>query len=352
MFYICGRVWRQAFQSQSVTSYKLFQHLRRFKESERAEQAKILFVTVTDESLREFWKVVRPHHVRVFVGAEAEFPNLNVFDFSVGFDELDFHGRHVRIHPSYLFEDVFPAGWVSTMATLTGAKGFHQRRFCDFIYSNNRAHPMRDNLFLELSKFKPVDALGKHNPLRKGLKTSFLPKTPAPPRALMEKKVRMQMGYRFSIVAENARYLGYTSEKILSSLLAGQVPIYWGNPHIAQDFNSRRIIRVEDFSNLKSLQDYVREIDGDKEAWEKIVSEPWYSSKSKVRLQTSSPRLDDFLDDVFASTSRPYPFRGIGTFPKVVEARARRSRPDVLTVVRDHLRRAFHLISTSQQRSR
>ena len=335
-----------------MTAYKLFHHLRRFEESDSAELAEILFVIPSDESLREFWKVVKPHHIRVFVGAEAEFPNFNVFDFSIGFDELDFHGRHIRIHPSYLFEDVFPPGWVTAMATMSGGKGFHERRFCDFIYSNKRAHPMRDNLFLELSKVKPVDALGRHNPRRKVLKSSILPRTPAPLSALMEEKVHVQMGYRFSIVAENARYLGYTSEKILSSLLAGQVPIYWGNPHIAQDFNSRRIIRVEDFSNLRSLQDYVREIDGDEEAWEKIVSEPWYSSKSKDRLQTSSPRLDDFLDNVFASTSRPYPFRGIGTFPKVVEARARRARPGLLTVVRDHLRTAFHLISTSQQRSR
>lgn len=350
MFYICGNSWRKAFRFAAEHPSKLFNQLRRFHECDSADQARVLFVNVTDESLREFWKVVRPHHTRVFVGAEAEFPNLNVFDFSIGFDELDYKGRHIRLHPSYQFENVFPPRWVSTMGSLTGGKDFHQRRFCDFIYSNSSAHPMRDDMFFELNRVKPVDALGTHNPLRKAPMLSVLPKRTAPPPARMKEKVELQMGYRFSIAAENAHFPGYTSEKLISSLLAGQVPIYWGNPDIGQDFNSRRIICVEDFSNLTALADYVKEINANRKAWEDIVSEPWYSGDNEARLRTSSSRLSGFLDRVFASTSLPYPIRGVGTFPTAVEARARKSRPGPLTVVKDHLRRMVHLISTGLQR--
>lgn len=350
MFYICGRAWRQAFRSQTNTTSRIFQHLRRFEESDSADHSKVLFVTVTDESLREFWKVVKPHHTRVFVGAEAEFPNLNIFDFSIGFDNLNFRGRHIRIHPSYHFENVFPPGWVSAKSTVTGANGFRQRQFCDFIYSNSRAHPMRDTLFFELSKIRTVDSLGKHDPLRRRSLASFLPRNTGPLRAMMEEKVQLQMGYRFSIVAENAHFAGYTSEKILSSLLAGQVPIYWGNPDITEDFNPRRFIRVEDFASLKSLRSYVEEIDADEKSWEKMVSEDWYSDANESILQDSASRFDCFLDEVFGSTSSAYPKRGIGTFPTVVEARARKSRPGWSIHFRENVRVALKFVLYRSQR--
>ena len=47
--------------------------------------------------------------------------------------------------------------------------------------------------------------------------------------------LRMKKPYKFSIAFENAWYPGYTSEKIVTSMLAGTIPIYWGNPDISRE---------------------------------------------------------------------------------------------------------------------
>lgn len=286
-----------------------------------------------DESLREFWKVVEPHHVRVFVGSEAVFPDLNVFDFSIGFDYLEAEGRHLRLHPSYIFENVFPDGWVSGAAEIGPPTGFSDRGFCDFIYSNSNALFTRDELFKKVNSFMAVAALGRHNPL---IRRSLLPTRRAPgpvrPTELMEAKVALQKNFKFSITAENARYSGYTSEKILSSLIAGQIPIYHGNPRIADDFNPRRFINANELSTGE-LIDVLREIINSESRWSEIVSEPWYSGSQSRDVETSQTRLDDFLDNVFESASANKPKRGLGTFPEIATYRARRSRPTLFSAL-------------------
>ena len=44
---------------------------------------------------------------------------------------------------------------------------------------------------------------------------------------------------KFNIACENESYPGYTTEKILEAFLAGCIPVYWGNPEIALEFNEK-----------------------------------------------------------------------------------------------------------------
>lgn len=51
---------------------------------------------------------------------------------------------------------------------------------------------------------------------------------------------------KFAITMENARVGHYITEKLINGFKAGVVPIYWGSKHVAEHFNSKRFIILED----------------------------------------------------------------------------------------------------------
>lgn len=51
--------------------------------------------------------------------------------------------------------------------------------------------------------------------------------------------------YKFTIAFENSRAPGYYTEKILDPMLAGSIPVYWGDPGIASHFNPRSFLSVD-----------------------------------------------------------------------------------------------------------
>ncbi|MBR0150930.1 MAG: hypothetical protein IJP89_06180 [Synergistaceae bacterium] len=137
--------------------------------------------------------------------------------------------------------------------------------FCNFIYS----HPSdyRDKFFHLLTQYKHVDSLGSH-----------LPNTDAKPSRDSEDwyglSIKMKEGYKFSIAMENASCPGYTTEKIISSLQAHTVPIYWGTPRVSDYINPAAFINCNDFGTMEEVAERVREIDSDNDKWIDMVTQP------------------------------------------------------------------------------
>lgn len=104
--------------------------------------------------------------ITVFFSGEAVFPDFNLFDYAICFDdELSFADRNLRL-PTIEF---FKTSVLHDFKTKTYQK---KEAFCNFIYSNPDAHPYRDNFFHSLCKYKTVDSLGRH---LKNVSNSFLP---------------------------------------------------------------------------------------------------------------------------------------------------------------------------------
>ena len=59
--------------------------------------------------------------------------------------------------------------------------------------------------------------------------------------------------YRFSVAIENSRSPGYFTEKILDCFLTRTVPVYWGDPAIAEAFDVRGIIRCESEAEIDAV---------------------------------------------------------------------------------------------------
>ena len=53
--------------------------------------------------------------------------------------------------------------------------------------------------------------------------------------------------YKFTVAFENNSALGYNTEKLTDPMLAGSIPIYFGNPQIGRHFNTRSFINAHEY---------------------------------------------------------------------------------------------------------
>ena len=219
---------------------------------------------------------------------EALEPDLNVFDYGIGFsDASGSDGRFIRL-PSPL--DLFD-GFIDTrdnpIRTEDQALGELSRKhgFCSFLYSNANANPMRDRLFHALSEYRRVDSLGRH------LNNVGVPGTGFAGHRSECKTLKSD--YKFGISAENTDFKGGTTEKIFTTLTAHSVPIYWGNPSITDDVNPDCFINAADYPDLPSLVERVREVDHDDALWARMVSAPWFTPE---QVKAHAERTASYLD--------------------------------------------------------
>lgn len=247
----------------------------------------------------------------VFVGGEAVYPDLNIFDYVIGYSKkLVDNDRISRIPPNLFFEKTLEISDFRNEISFEKAQELVKgRRFCNFIYSNSMAHPMRDRLFYEVSKYKRVESLGKHLN-NTGMDSSRDDKRWGPI------SVELKSNYKFSIASENAMFEGYTSEKLLSTFMAHSIPIYWGNPYVSDEYNEKAFINCNNFPDFESLISAIKEIDENDDLWAKIVSEPW---QTRTQIEQMCKEIDEyeyFIKKILSSDNREMVRRPSGTFVK------------------------------------
>ncbi|WQS69389.1 fucosyltransferase [Helicobacter pylori] len=207
---------------------------------------------------------------RVFYTGENEVPNFNLFDYAIGFDELDFRDRYLRMplyydrlhhkaesvndttapyklkdnslyalkKPSHHFKENHP----NLCAVVNNESDPLKRGFASFVASNPNA-PKRNAFYDALNSIEPVAGGGSvKNTLgyKVGNKNEFLSQ------------------YKFNLCFENTQGYGYVTEKIIDAYFSHTIPIYWGSPSVAKDFNPKSFVNVCDFKNFDEAIDYVR----------------------------------------------------------------------------------------------
>lgn len=218
--------------------------------------------------------------VRIYFTGENSTPDFNWCDYGIGFDKITFGDRYLRC-PLYRL-------WISdqNIHGLTQQEAedvFSRQGFCNFLYSNADADPLREQLMDALSTYKPVDSGGK---CRNTLGYQ------------VENRTEWQQGYKFTIACENSAKLGYITEKIFCALAADTIPIYWGNAEAAQDFNPARFIQAQVFSSLDALVDAVRELDNDKERFCAMLREPWFCEGQANTHPIDDAAFIDFVEHI------------------------------------------------------
>lgn len=218
-------------------------------------------VEISDEPDYLICSVFGHEHIKydcvkiVFIG-ENLVPDFNYYDYSIGFDHIQFGDRHLRV-PLYNFYDAYKgllkqeAERDDFLKTVDKGKLLN-RDFCSFVVSNGSGDQLRTEFFNRLSKYKKVASGGR-----------YLNNIGGP----VKDKLDFCSKYKFNIAFENSASPGYTTEKIMEPLSVNSVPIYWGNPMIGTDFNEKCMVRVKDRDDIDRVIEEIIYLDTHDDAY-------------------------------------------------------------------------------------
>jgi alpha(1,3/1,4) fucosyltransferase len=203
---------------------------------------------------------------RIFYTGENRRADWYTTDWAFTFDYTS-HPRHFRLPLWPLYTEA--QALVKRPDFDPDGVAARKTRFCAFVVSNPLCR-VRNTFFRRLSQYKPVDSGGAVlNTLgyRVGDKRAFL------------------RDYKFTIAFENSSRAGYTTEKLVEPMLANSIPIYWGDPLVGRDFDSRSFLSAHDVGSLDALIDQVVEADRDADRYGTLLSHPWLRNN---RVPTSA----------------------------------------------------------------
>jgi hypothetical protein len=238
----------------------IFRLIAEYYEAEISDDPEILLYSCSGQ---EFLKY---DCLRIYYTGENTRPNFKHCDYAFSFDHSD-DPRNYRLPDYAAYEDIRELLKIKDPESIARAK----TKFCEFTYSNPFAQE-RIRFFKALSKYKKIDSFGKVLNNTAGVEGA------ADRTNINWKKYRRGFlaPYKFSIAFENASYPGYVTEKILYAMLTNAIPIYWGNPEIGKDFNTKSFINCHEYKNFDEVIERVIEIDNDQNLYRQYLAEPYY----------------------------------------------------------------------------
>lgn len=216
--------------------------------------------------------------IRIFFAGEEQSPDFNVCDYAIGFDYIEFGDRYFRL--PLMYQPLYRDDFLKMVNRETNLKG--KNNFCSFVYSNPEADPFRENFFDELSKYKQVDSGGRY---RNNVGGPVLD------------KFEFESTHKFSIAFENVKHPGYTTEKIMQAFAAGTVPIYWGDPLVAEMFNAKAFINIVDYPDVNSAIERIKYLDTYDDEYLSVLEEPVL--KAEWQLDVVEQKFKVFVENIF-----------------------------------------------------
>ncbi len=250
---------------------------------------------------------------RVFYTGENEAPNFNLFDYAIGFDELDFNNRYLRMPLYYAYlhykaeivNDTTSPYKLQSDSLYTLKKPSHhfkenhpnlcalinneidplKRGFASFVASNPNA-PKRNAFYDALNSIEPVTGGGSvKNTLGYNVKN----------------KNEFLSQYKFNLCFENTQGYGYVTEKIIDAYFSHTIPIYWGSPSVAKDFNPKSFVNAHDFKDFDEAIDYIKYLHAHPNAYlDMLYENPLNSVNEKAGFyqNLSFEKILDFFKNI------------------------------------------------------
>lgn len=170
-------------------------------------------------------------------------------DYGVSLSHIRCDDRTFRMYGGFIYDKDF-----HLVLPLLKEEALLNRKFCNFVYSNNIcAVPYRELFFKTLSGYKRIDSGGAflNNMGKKvGDKRQFLHE------------------YKFTLAIENSSMPGYVTEKILEPFMAQSLPLYWGSPTVSSDYNPNSFVNLMNYSSMEEAVERLS-------AWTKTMPLIW-----------------------------------------------------------------------------
>lgn len=196
-------------------------------------------------------------YVKVFYTGECVRPPWDECDWAFSFD-YDDNPRHFRLPVHVFLEDVSADLIKTSQKVADWRQG--RFRFCNFVYSKRES--FREGFFRRLSQRKAVDAPGMSMNNMPPIGGGADPRQSRYSPDWSNTKLDFLRSYRFTIAFENQSSPGYTTEKIFHAMQAGSIPIYWGDPLIHLDFNTKSFVNYHEYESVvtESVPDFLLRI--------------------------------------------------------------------------------------------
>ncbi|TYP00053.1 glycosyl transferase family 10 (putative fucosyltransferase) [Geothermobacter ehrlichii] len=229
------------------------------------------------------YDVLKCPGVRIFVTGENVTPDFAVSDYAMAFEKLSFADRYVWLPLIRLYRRDYAALLRPRKNPDEVAR--QKTDFCAYVMSNTRnSAEERVRIFELLSQYRQVNSGGSWRNNVGGPVTD---------------KHAFQARHKFAIAFENCSHPGYLTEKFAQAAAVDAIPIYWGDPDIANIFNPRAFVNCHQFASLEAVVEEVRRIDQDEELYKSMLAQPWFRDgrePESLRAQTYATFLANIFD--------------------------------------------------------
>lgn len=199
---------------------------------------------------------------RILLSWEQIEPDYRVCDYSVSGLRIN-DPRHLQLPYYVLFSRAEPL--VRTPDEKPEQILASKRKFCSILLGKRCRTSPREAFLRRFLQRHPVDSAGR-----------YLNNVGAPVPGGTEGKIAFLRDYKFNLAFENQALPGWTTEKIVEPMAARCVPVYWGNPDIAQEFNPRSFLNYADFPSEDALIDRLLELDRDDARYLEYLRQPYF----------------------------------------------------------------------------
>lgn len=229
--------------------------------------------------------------VKIYISLENFEPDFTDCDYAFTCRYLE-DPRHLRL-PYYVFAAHPPRlkKREEEAAQILASKS----KFCCFLVSNAKRRKVqkRVEFFHRLCKYKKVDSggrafnnIGYQVPPGETAKREFL------------------RPYKFNIAFENTSVPGYTTEKITEAMDARCLPIYWGSPRVAEEFNPKSFLNYFDFPSEEALIEKIIELDNDDAKYLEYFRQPYFHNDEPNEFFNHDRLLNQF-EKIFTTSITP-----------------------------------------------
>ena len=248
-----------------------YQILCEHYEVELSDEPEYLFCSVFGE------KHLHYDCVKIFYTGENQCPDFNLYDYALGFEHMTLGDRYIRLPICYLnrYQNDFRLMQEKHVKPIPTKSGF-----CSFVVSNNNASEVRELFYNHLSAYKSISSGGRYKNNVGGP---------------VADKLAFEQIHKFSISFENSSYPGYCTEKLVQAFAAQTVPIYWGDPTVAETFNEEAFINCNQYASWNEVVEIVKRIDADPELYAHMLATPALKHAEADSIEAKTEQLTAFL---------------------------------------------------------
>ena len=220
--------------------------------------------------------------VKIMFTGENINVDFNMFDYAIGFNNITYGDRYLRLPLYALYTDVIEK--VKERGGRTKEYYLNKSKFGCYVISNMDSAPERKMIVDEIDKYKKLDSGGRYKNNVGGP---------------VKDKLAFTENYRFSLALENSSSDGYVTEKILEAFAAGTIPVYWGTPDVKKDFNPQAFIYAGDYKDSTDLVDHIREIEENQDKYLAMATAPVLNENSLAGEYFKEEYAHGFLQNIF-----------------------------------------------------